>query len=167
MSGLPTRLLACTWRCWRDRPGGLSMAGTPEGRLPPPPSGPGSPCQVEVGTLAVQQLPHQRPELSEPMLHVHLPLLQGGGRGWGGESASWPLPLPSQHTHLFPGEGREECQAAPPLQLHPLSLPVEVLVAQAAAKEQNVSWGNTRWPPGLAQSSPSCRPARDPVCSPL
>lgn len=44
-----------------------------------PAGGPGSPCQVEAGALVVQQLPHQRPELPEPVLHVHLPLLGGGG----------------------------------------------------------------------------------------
>lgn len=49
---------------------------------------------------------------------------------------------PARSAHLLPGEGREESQAAPLLQLLPLSLPVEVLVPLAAAEEQNIPWAN-------------------------
>lgn len=64
----------------------LSTAGVPTGPVPPTTRGPGSPCQVEVGAPAVQQLPHQRPECPEPVLHVQLLLLRGGGRS---EPAPW------------------------------------------------------------------------------
>lgn len=56
-----------------------------------------------------------------------------------------PSPPPSRppHSHLLPGEGCDESQAAPLLQLLPLCLPVEVLVPLAAAEKQDVSWGRT------------------------
>lgn len=59
---------------------GSVWLGPPLGLAPTPPSSPGSPCQIEVGALAVQQVPHQWPELAEPVLHIYLPLLWGGGR---------------------------------------------------------------------------------------
>lgn len=78
---------------------------------------------------------------------AHIPSAPiGTWQGAGGETASRPPPHPSKHTHLLPGEGCEEGEAAPLLQVQPLSPPVEVLVARAAAKEQKVSWGNTGWP---------------------
>ena len=52
-----------------------------------------------------------------------------------------PCPSPPFHTHLLPGEGRDQSQAASRLQLLPLGLPVEVLVPPAASEEQHISWG--------------------------
>lgn len=101
----------------------------------------GSPCQVKVSAMAVQQLPDKWSQLLESVLHVHLLFLHGGGA----ESAALllsPTPTPTlEHTHLLPGEGCDECQAASLLQVLPFSLPVEILVPPAAAKKQEVSWG--------------------------
>ena len=57
------------------------MGGVPRGLAPRHDLRPGSPRQVEVSAPEIQQPPHQRPKLPEPVLHVHLLLLQGGATG--------------------------------------------------------------------------------------
>lgn len=186
-SGLLTHLPACPWHCWRDGPGGLSRAGTSGGPAPTPtPRGPrltppgrsrrlGGPADPTPTARAPGACAART--LSAPTGRGRRGGAEGAGAGHGdGASLAWPPPCrhrPAQHTHLLPGEGCEEGQAALPLQLQPLRFPIEVLVAPAAAEEQEVSWGITGGlkpgprPVRLGPGSPSCHPARGPACSPV
>ena len=138
-SGRPTHQLACTWRCWRERQARAQHGRSPQGAGPPPRPAPGltPPGRSErPGDPAAPT-----PAAQAPGAGAARTPSAPAGRG-DGVSLRPPRPSPPPHTHLLPGEGRDESQAAPCLQLRPLGLPVEVLVPLAAAEEQDVSWGS-------------------------